>query len=119
MASIIQILINNKKIETESGKTILEIAKENNIYIPTLCYHSDLTPHASCRLCLVNIKGINNPQTSCSTIAENGMEIETENPEIAKLRKTNLELLFAQHKEECSDCVLLYNCQFLKAYLLH
>ena len=114
MASIIQILINNKKIETESGKTILEIAKENNIYIPTLCYHSDLTPHASCRLCLVNIKGINNPQTSCSTIAENGMEIETENPEIAKLRKTNLELLFAQHKEECSDCVLLYNCQFLK-----
>ncbi|MDO8524281.1 MAG: [FeFe] hydrogenase, group A [bacterium] len=111
---MIQITINNKKIETEKDKTILEIARENNIYIPTLCFHSDLTAHASCRLCLVSIKGINNPQTACSTIVENGMEIETENPEIAKLRKTNLELLFAQHKEECSDCVLLYNCQFLK-----
>jgi len=110
----ITIKINGKEITADYGKTILEIARENNIYIPTLCYHSDLTAHASCRLCLVSIKGINNPQTACSTIAENGMEIETQNPEIEKLRKTNLELLFAQHREECPDCVLQYNCQFLK-----
>lgn len=110
----IKIKIDNKEIIAQQGKTILEIAKENNIRIPTLCYHSDLTPHASCRLCLVNINGVNNPQTACSTIAENGMEIETQNPEIEKLRKTNLELLFSQHKEECPDCVLQYNCQFLK-----
>lgn len=114
MASIIQIFINAKKIETESNKTILEIAKENGINIPTLCYHPDLTPYASCRLCLVSIKGIGNPQTACSTIAENGMEIITDSPELKKLRKTNLEFLFSQHKEECPDCVLKYNCQFLK-----
>ncbi len=114
MHKTIKIKIDNKEITTDYGKTILEIAKENNVPIPTLCYHSDLTAHASCRLCLVNIKGINNPQTSCSTMAQDGMEIETQNPEIEKLRKTNLELLFAQHKEECPDCVLQYNCQFLK-----
>ncbi|MDD5738441.1 MAG: [FeFe] hydrogenase, group A [Candidatus Pacebacteria bacterium] len=110
----IKIKINNKEITAQDGKTILEIAKENNIHIPSLCYHSDLTPKASCRLCLVNIKGINNPQTSCSIIAQDGMEIETNTPELAMLRKTNLELLSAQHKEECPDCVLQYNCQLLK-----
>ncbi|MDD4989877.1 MAG: [FeFe] hydrogenase, group A [Candidatus Pacebacteria bacterium] len=114
MISIIQISINGKKIEAESGKTILEIARENDIYIPSLCYHSDLTPKASCRLCLVQIAGQKNPQTACSTIAENGMEIITDSPELEKLRKTNLELLFSQHHEECPDCVLKYNCQLLK-----
>ncbi len=114
MQKTIQIKINSKEITAYYGKTILEIAKENNIHIPTLCYHSDLTPKASCRLCLVNIKGINNPQTACSTIAQDGMEIETQTQELANLRKTNLELLFSQHKEECPDCVLQYNCQFLK-----
>ncbi|MDD5433331.1 MAG: [FeFe] hydrogenase, group A [Candidatus Pacebacteria bacterium] len=114
MNKAIKIIINGKEIIADYGKTILEIAKDNNIEIPTLCYHSDLTPKASCRLCLVNIKGIKNPQTSCSTVAEDGMEIETDNLEIAKLRKTNLELLFSQHKEECPDCVLQYNCQLLR-----
>ena len=111
---MIKLTINGKVIETEQGKNVLEIAKENGIEIPSLCYHPDLTPKASCRLCLVSIKGVKNLQTSCSTIAMDGMEIETENPEITKLRKTNLELLFAQHKEECPDCILQYNCQFLK-----
>ncbi len=111
---MIKLTINGKIIEAEQGKTILEVAKENGIEIPSLCYHSDLTPKASCRLCLVSIKGIKNLQTSCSTLAMDGMEIETETPEIKKLRKTNLELLFAQHKEECPDCVLQYNCQLLK-----
>jgi len=110
----IKIKINGKEIVSQQGKTILEIAKENNIHIPSLCYLSDLTPRASCRLCLVDIRGINNPQTACSTLAENEMEIETNTPELVKLRKTNLELLSAQHKEECPDCVLQYNCQILK-----
>jgi iron-only hydrogenase group A len=111
---IINISINGKKIKAQQGKTILEIARENGIDIPSLCYHPDVSPKAGCRLCLVQIAGQKNPQTACSTIAENGMDIITDSPELRNLRKINLELLFAQHKEECGDCVLRYNCQFLK-----
>jgi len=110
----ISIAINGKAIKTEFGKTILEIAQQNAIKIPTLCYHSDLEPKASCRLCLVTIQGVRNPQTACSTMAKNGMRITTDSLELRALRKTNLELLFSQHREECYDCVLKYNCQFLK-----
>ena len=110
----IKITINSKEILAEQGKTILEIAKENKIKIPTLCFHPDLKPGASCRICLVQIKGEKNFCTACSTEAREGMEIFTNTFEIEKARKINLELLFAQHKEECKDCVFEYNCKFLK-----
>jgi iron-only hydrogenase group A len=110
----IKIKINNQEIIAEKGQTILEIAMQNGIKIPYLCYHPDLKPKASCRLCLVKIKGYNELKTSCSTIAEDGMEIITESPEIKKARKTNLELLFGEHSKECSDCVYEHNCQLLQ-----
>ncbi len=110
----IQIIIDGKKIECEKGKTILEVAIENGIEIPALCYHSDLKVNASCRMCLVEIKGIKGMQTSCSTKAEHKMDVVTNSLEIRKARKTNLELIFAQHREECNDCICKFNCNLLK-----
>jgi iron-only hydrogenase group A len=109
-----KITINNKILEVKEGQTILEIAKESGIKIPTLCFHSDLTPGASCRLCLVEIKGKKNLYTACSLKAEEGMEITTDSKEIKRARHINLELLFAQHREECNDCIWGFNCEFLK-----
>jgi iron-only hydrogenase group A len=110
----IQITINGKKIKAEEGQAILEVAEDNGIEIPALCYHSDLEIQSSCRLCLVEIKGKKGLHTSCSTKAEQGMEIVTESPEIEKARKINLELIFSQHREECYDCIWNFNCQLLK-----
>ncbi|MDD5750731.1 MAG: [Fe-Fe] hydrogenase large subunit C-terminal domain-containing protein [Candidatus Pacebacteria bacterium] len=110
----ITIKINGKKIRAEEGRTILRIARENGIDIPTLCHHPDLPPQATCRLCLVEIKGYALPQTACSTMALEGMEIISESPELAGLRKTNLELLFSQHREECDDCVWDGKCALLR-----
>jgi len=107
----INIRIDNKKINTTKGKTILEIAKDNNIDIPTLCYHPDIKPEASCRLCLVDIKGVKNLQTACSVNVADGMEIKTTSTKIKKARKINLELLFSEHCEECSDCIWQYDCK--------
>jgi len=108
----IEIFIDGKKIKVEEGKTILEAALENGIEIPTLCYHSDLSIRASCRICVVEIEGSLYP--ACSTKVYPGMKIITDSLEIRKTRRINLELLFSQHKEECFDCVWDDNCLLLE-----
>jgi len=110
----IQITIDGKKIKTQAGKTILAVAKENGIDIPFLCAHMDLKKSSSCRVCVVEIKGEKELKTACSTKIKPGMDILTETPKLKKARKINLELVFAQHCEECDDCVWNFNCQLLK-----
>lgn len=109
-----QIVIDGKKLTAEEGQTVLEVARENGIEIPTLCYHPDLDVQAGCRLCLVEIKGQKGLHTSCSTKVADGMEVVTDSPDIERARKINLELLFCQHREECSDCIYHGRCQSLK-----
>lgn len=106
--------IDGREIEAEAGETILEVTKKNGIEIPTLCYHSDLKNKASCRMCLVEIEGKKGLFTSCSTKAENGMNVVTDSPEISRVRKINLELIMAQHQEECNDCITSHNCKLLQ-----
>ena len=100
------IKINNKQIKARKGETILQAAQRNKINIPTLCYHSDLPAKASCRVCVVEIKGHKNPEPACSTKVKDGMEITTHSPALKQLRKINL--------EECDDCVYGFNCAFRK-----
>lgn len=106
--------IDGKEIEAEEGRTILEVAEENGISIPTLCHHPDLKDKADCRMCLVEIKDKKGMFTACSTRAENGMEVATDSPSVLRARRINLELVFAQHKEECNDCVVSHNCKLLR-----
>lgn len=110
----VQIVINKNKVKASEGQTILEVAQENGIEIPTLCYHSDLEIKASCRMCVIEIKGKKGLHTACSTKIEPGMEIITDSLKIQKARKINLELIFAQHYEECDDCIWNFNCQILE-----
>jgi NADH dehydrogenase/NADH:ubiquinone oxidoreductase subunit G len=109
----IKLKIDNKEVVGEKGETILQVARRNNIRIPAACYHSDLKPKSSCRLCLVSIKDRKGLHTSCSVEIEEGMEVATSSPEIKKFRKTNLELLFSQHIEQCPTCVRSYHCKLL------
>lgn len=110
----ITIFIDNKKINCLEGKTILNVAQKNGIEIPHLCDHPDLKVKANCRMCVVKIKGRNGLYTSCSTKVENGMEIITDDKDIRRSRKTNLELIFGQHHLDCEDCILKKNCGLLK-----
>ncbi|MDD4661723.1 MAG: [FeFe] hydrogenase, group A [Candidatus Pacebacteria bacterium] len=110
---MINIEIDGKKIQTEEGKTILEIAKENNINIPSLCYHEDTFAKEGCRLCLIEIEGKKGLHTSCGTYAEEGMVIKTNSKEILETRKTNLKLIFAQHVEKCNECIWNNRCKML------
>ncbi|MFA5643983.1 MAG: [FeFe] hydrogenase, group A [Patescibacteria group bacterium] len=109
----IKIKIDGKEYFGQSGQTILEIAQKNKIFIPALCHHPDLKTKANCRVCVVEVKGCNKLMTSCSVIAENGIEVFTNSKKVKIARDTNLKLIFAEHIEKCFDCTLKYNCTLL------
>jgi len=116
VAKYFEIKINGKKYKVQEGRTILEVAKENALEIPTLCYHPDLKPNASCRLCLVEVKTGEKYEvvTSCNTKIADQMEIKLDTPRVKKIRKLNLEMLLSDHIKKCDGCNWHDNCE-LKA----
>jgi len=115
----IKVIIDGKEFFANENQTILEVARENGIRIPFLCFHPDLEIKANCRICVVEIKGEKELQTSCSIKVKNGMEILTNSPRVRRARKFNLELLFSQHKKECSKCFWYLNCRLLNLAKTH
>lgn len=95
------ILLNNKQVECKEGQTVLEVARENGINIPTLCHEPELNAYGSCWVCSVKVEGINGFVTSCGTKVRDGMSVFTDTPEVKKARKTALELLLSDHYADC------------------
>jgi bidirectional [NiFe] hydrogenase diaphorase subunit len=95
---MINFTINDKKLQVEEGKTILEVALAEGIKIPTLCYHKELTPYGSCRLCLVEVVGGGRPglEASCIYKVTDGLEVKTDTERVKKVRKIVFELLMAR-----------------------
>ncbi len=98
------VTINNIKLTGHPGQTILELALENGIEIPHLCYDSRLKPSGACRLCLVDVQGQKVPVTACTFEVQPDMVVQTDTDEIRALRKTILELLFYEHCGVCTTC---------------
>ena len=107
--------INNRELVYLPGETVLQAARRHNIFIPTLCYHPDFPSKGNCRLCLVEVVRDQRKQvvSACSTPIESGLEVFLDTPKIKRLRRTNLELLFAEHVEKCATCKLRFNCPLL------
>ena len=97
----INLAMDGKEIVCEPGKTILTVARDNNIEIPTLCYDPRLEPYGSCLLCVVEVEGIDKLLLSCTTEVRDGMIIKTNNEKIYKARKNALELLLSNHFADC------------------
>jgi len=110
-----KIIIDGKRIELDDKKTILEAARENGISIPSLCDHQRLSPFAGCRLCIVQIKGRKGYPPSCSTYAEDGMEVKTKTPSLQRLRREILELILSEHPNACLICTEKENCDEFKS----
>ncbi len=110
--------IDGVEVTATKGDTILKAALDHGIYIPHLCYHPDLTPFGGCRLCMVEIEG-RGLTISCKALAEDGIRVITENPEITKVRRVAAELLIADHHAECLQCVKNTECelQSIAAYI--
>ena len=110
-----KVIIDGETIETEGQRTILEVARDNGIYIPSLCDHEELSPFTGCRICLVEIKGRKGYPPSCGTYVEEGMEIVTDSAKLIKLRKNILELILTEHPNACLICAEKDNCDEYKS----
>ena len=95
----VELTINGNKIRAQPGQTVLEAAAENGITIPTLCYHKDLTPVGSCRLCNVKVDGWGRDVASCTLEVQEGMVVHTETPALAEARRKVLELLLYHYHD--------------------
>lgn len=110
----IKVKINSKTYTCNEGKTILELAEEKDIKIPSLCHHPDFCAKGNCRVCVVEVKGMKKLQTACSTKLTDKMEIETDNERVKKVRNMNIELIYAEHIEQCATCIWRFECKLLK-----
>lgn len=99
--SQIEVILNGNKVATDTAMTILDLAKQHGLEIPTLCHDEELKPYGSCWVCAVEVKGRRGFVTSCGTYLTDGMEITTENEEIRQARKMALELLISDHYADC------------------
>ena len=100
----ITLTIDDQEVEVKEDATVLEAAKKVGIDIPTLCYHPDLTEFGSCRICVVENEESGDLLASCVTPVSDGMEISTNSAKARTARRTNLELLLANHPNECLTC---------------
>ena len=90
--------INDKQLQVEQGRSVLEVAREQGIKIPTLCYHKDLTPYGACRLCLVEIVDGARPgiEASCIYKVTDGLKVKTDTEKVKRARNIIFEFLLAR-----------------------
>lgn len=108
---MVQLTINNIKVNAEEGMTILDAAKSVGIHVPTLCHMKGLTPTGACRICVVEVEGQRGLIPSCAYPVYEGMSVETNSPRVRRSRKTIVELLIENHPQDCLVCVRNKNCE--------
>ena len=105
----ISIMIDKKRCLCEEGERVLDVALRNKIDIPHFCYHEDLPIDANCRTCLVEVNG--RVVTSCTVKAERGLKVSTRSAKVNRMRRKNMALLLAGHKESCPRCCKGHYCK--------
>ncbi len=103
--------INGQKVIARRGETILNLLNRNGINVPTLCHLNGFIPTGSCRFCSVEVDGMTDLVPACSHQAEEWMKIQTHSPRVIKARRTILELILANHPEDCLYCGRSGKCE--------
>jgi NADH dehydrogenase/NADH:ubiquinone oxidoreductase subunit G len=95
---MVTLTIDGREVQAEEGRVILEVARENNIYIPTLCYHQEVASYGACRLCLVGVVSRRRERlvASCLYPVEDGLIVRTDSPRVVHVRQMVMELLLAR-----------------------
>lgn len=106
-----EVRINNQVVQVVDGSTIWQACSSVGIHVPSLCYLKDVSQNASCGVCVVEVKGAKSLLRSCITKVTEGMEILTDSPCAMEARKMNVELLLANHPQDCLVCSRNGNCE--------
>ncbi|GAB3445633.1 formate dehydrogenase subunit alpha [Insolitispirillum peregrinum] len=107
----VSLTIDGRQVTVPAGTSVMRAASEAGIDIPRLCATDSLNPFGSCRLCLVEIQGRRGTPASCTTPVAEGMQVCTQNPRLAKLRKGVMELYISDHPLDCLTCPANGNCE--------
>ncbi|MCR5586047.1 MAG: formate dehydrogenase subunit alpha [Lachnospiraceae bacterium] len=111
MSDRIAIIINDVPVEVDAHTTILNAARQNDFFIPTLCYMEGVSDIGMCRLCMVEVEGYENLLPACRTKVKNGMVIKTESEKLTEYRKEILNLILANHNLDCMSCPKNGSCE--------
>ena len=111
---MVNLTINKQPISVPEGTTILEATRRIGMPVPTLCFLKDINEIAACRVCVVEVKGIERLVTACNNTVHEGMEVFTNTARVREARKTNVELILSQHHTNCPTCIRSGNCTLQK-----
>lgn len=111
MKRVFTLKINDQEVSGREDETVLDVARENGIPIPTLCHLDGLSDVGACRLCVVEVTGVSKLLPACTTLITEGMEISTDSPRLRKYRRMTVEMLFAEGNHICSVCVVNGRCE--------
>lgn len=115
MRNFVRVRINGgEALSVPEGTTILEAARLIGIRIPTLCHHPDQRVKANCRVCVVEVEGKSRLAPACSTLVADGMSVKTNTRRVREAVQTILELILADHPQECTTCARNHNCELLR-----
>jgi len=102
---------NGQALEAQHGETILQALKRGGIHVPTLCHMEGLLPSGTCRMCVVEVEGAPGLVPACSFPVADGMKVRTSTPQVLRTRKAIVELLLANHPDDCLYCVRNGGCE--------
>lgn len=108
---MLSIQIDGKAATAREGETVLDALRRHGVEVPTLCHLADLTPTGACRLCVVEVEGQNGLVPSCSFLVAEGMKIRSRSPRVLEARRTIVQLLLADHPDDCLYCARSANCE--------
>jgi bidirectional [NiFe] hydrogenase diaphorase subunit len=111
MTTVHTLRIDGADVAANDGQTILTVAIENGIEIPTMCHLDGLSDTGACRLCMVEIAGSNKLTTACTTLVSEGMEVTSNSEQLAEYRRTIVEMLFLERNHICAVCVANNHCE--------
>jgi bidirectional [NiFe] hydrogenase diaphorase subunit len=111
LSKTVELTIDGKKVVAKEGDMILNVARANGIYIPTLCYLEGVSSFGGCRVCVVEMKGSPRIFASCVTPVADGMEVVIDSERLRRYRKWAIELLLAERPHVCSVCVANGSCE--------
>ncbi len=111
---MVNVTINGVAIQVEEGTSILEATRIIGMPVPTLCFMKGINEIGACRVCVVEVEGMEHLIPACNNTCEEGMVIRTNTTRVREARRTNLELLLSQHRINCPACERNGTCQLQK-----
>src|SRR3954447_8329067 len=110
MSRVVTFKMNDQDVSGRDDQSVLEVARETGVFIPTLCHLDGLSEVGACRLCLIEVTGIPKLLPACVTLIQEGMDVHTDSERLRAYRKMTLEMLFVEGNHVCSVCVSNGHC---------